>query len=192
MTFPCSWQGLDHCEVLAAEQPAVTDYYLFDGKERLQEVLRDLLNAIEGTARGADDLTSPGGASKTLEAVHTAINAHDPHYRYDFAVDAVGEGKLPPVVDQPDLVAAVTQVHDGRAVTFRVFARYREATSDRPVPGRFTLLAEPGTPEAHAVRDFIEYGIPVAKVNARELDIDLPGGLPGVLRGNGQARARPA
>ena len=172
--FPCSWQGLDHCEALAADHQSVVDYYLFNGKERLQGALTDLLAAMHVNAA-----TSPTEAQARLEAVHASINAHDPHYVYDFAVQTVHNDQLPEVNSRGGLVAAVTQASGDRAVTFYVMARYREATSDRPVPGRFTLVTQPGTAEAQAVRDFFEYGIPVVNVRARDLDWDLPGGLGG-------------
>jgi hypothetical protein len=176
--FPCSWQGLDHCEALAADHQPVVDYYLFDGKDRLQEALRHLLTAMQVSGASAD-LTTPADAVEGLDSLHVALNSHDPHYRYDFTVQRLEEGQLPLITDQPGLVAAVTRGHGGTAVTFRILERYREATSDRPVPGRFTLVAEPGTAEAGAVRDFVEYGIPIASAAARDLDIDLPGGLGG-------------
>ncbi len=174
--FPCAWQGLDHCEALAADHPSVIDYYFFDGKERLQEALRDLLSAV-GAIGGGGDISTPAGAAPGLEAIHAAINAHDPHYRYDFSVTAFEEGRPPTPHDEPGLVAATVAARNGRAVVFRIFARYREATSDRPVPGRFTLVAEPGTAEAEAVRNFLEYGIPMSNIPVRDLSIDLPGGL---------------
>jgi hypothetical protein len=176
--FPCRWQGLDHCEALAADHQSVIDYYLFDGKQRLQDVLRDFLIAV-GSIDTVADLTQPKAAYHGLESIHAAVNAHDPQYRYDFSVDAVVPGELPAIVGSPGLVAAVTRSGSARAVTFRIFARYKEATSDRPVPGRFTLTAEPGSAEAGAVRDFVEYGIPLVHASAAGLEIDLPGGLGG-------------
>jgi hypothetical protein len=174
--FPRAWRGLDHCEALAANHPSVIDYYLFDGKERLQEALRDLMTATS-ISGNIPDLTTPADATRSLEAVHAAINAHDPHYRYDFSVTAYEEGRLPAVYDEPGLVAATIEATNGRAIIFKIFARYREATSDSPVPGQFTLVVEPGTAEAEAVRDFYEYGMPVTNNPAQNLRVDLPGGL---------------
>lgn len=172
--FPCAWRGLDHCEAWAADHQSVVDYYLFDGKERLQEAIRDLLAAM-----GAEAATTPAEARAGLASIHAAVNAHDPHYRYDFSVQSVEAGALPTPTSRPGLVAEVTEANEDRAVTFYVIARYREATSDRPVPGQFKLVADPGTAEARAVQDFLEYGIAVTNVQARDLDLDLPGGLGG-------------
>lgn len=174
--YPCSWQGLDHCEALAADHQSVIDYYLFDGKQRLQDALRDLLSAL-GSVEAAADLTQPGNAYAGLRSIHAAVNAHDPQYRYDFSVDEVVPGELPPIVNRPGLVASVTQRAGRRAVTFTIFARYTEATSDRPVPTRFRLTAQPGTAEADALRDFVEYGIPLAGARVTAMHMDLPGGL---------------
>ncbi len=95
-------------------------------------------------------LTEPGQTQPTLEAIHRTINAVDPHFRYDFRVDTLemdADGKpiMPTIHDSPGLVAAISSAGaDGIAVTFSVFARFKEATSERPVPGQFTLVAEPG------------------------------------------------
>lgn len=76
------------------------------------------------------------------------------------------------------LISAVTQAGaDGAAVTFCVYARYAEAVSERPVPGKFSFAAEVGSAQEKAVEDFLDYGLPVEAANATNMVIDLPGGL---------------
>jgi len=145
--FPCRWLGLDYCDRLAADHQPVIDYYFHDGKERLAGAVSDLLAA---TRMDTSALTEPGQTQPTLEAIHRTINAVDPHFRYDFRVDTLemdADGKpiMPTIHDSPGLVAAISSAGaDGIAVTFSVFARFKEATSEQPVPGQFTLVAEPG------------------------------------------------
>ncbi len=176
--FDCEWRGLDFCEGLVSEYPAVVGYYLFDGRERLQDVVGTLL-AATGWSGGTDtDPFRPSDAYPTLEGLHEALNAFDPHYYYDFSVSTVLDGQEPPKSPaEPGMVASATRVADGRAVTFRIFARFREATIERPVPGSFTVGAEPGTPEAKAWEEFLAFGIPVEKLAVSRMSIDLPGGL---------------
>jgi type IV secretion system protein VirD4 len=56
----------------------------------------------------------------------------------------------------PGLVAAATRVDGARAVSLLVFARFKEAIAERPLPGRFNLVAEPGTADAKAIEDFLQ------------------------------------
>ena len=47
------------------------------------------------------------------------------------------------------------------------------------MPGRFFIQADAETPEAAALRDFIEYGTPIDGVTATSVAFDLPGGFGG-------------
>lgn len=176
--FACEWRGLDFCEGLVAKYPDVVDYYLFDGRERLQDVFRTLLAATGWSGGTETDPFRPSDAYPTLDSLHSALNAFDPHYYFDFSVSTVHKGQDPSKPEaEPGLVAAAIRVADGRAVTFRVFARFREATIERPVPGSFTVNAEPGSPQAAAWEEFLNYGIPVEELTVSHMSLDLPGGL---------------
>lgn len=188
--FPCRWKGETFCDALAADHPSVIDYYLRDGRERLQETLKELLAAASGLL-SQSDLTKPSGTVDSLTALHAAVNEHDPHFYYDFSVDSMSAGQMPPVESYPGMVAAASYGNGERAVTFRIFARYQGATEDRPVPGSFTLVAEPGSPEAAAIKDFAEYGLPLTGVTASSLELDLPGGF-GAAEGEGIVHLGPA
>lgn len=177
-SFPCSWQGKDHCDRLAADNPTVVDYYFRDGKDRLHAAIKDLMSAFNAVDR-VGDLTDPMASADGLAAIHKKINALDPHFRYDFTVQAVIDGKLPQPVDAPLLLAAVTQADQERAVTYYIFARYEDATSDRPVPGHFKIKVEPGSADEKSLKDFLDYGLPFSGLNVVDLRLDLPGGLGG-------------
>ncbi|GEM_PF-5886059 len=45
VSFPCHWVGLNRLDLLAAQNPMVIDYYLRDGKDRLQQQT-DLLAGV--------------------------------------------------------------------------------------------------------------------------------------------------
>lgn len=158
--WPCQWLGLDHCDELAASYPDVIDYYLRDGRERLERVVQAYLRAA-----GFSGETDPAASASTLESVHEAINSIDPHYRYDFQVvgrPAVGwSEKSVAVVDPPpnDLVASCAMYEKDRAVVFHIYARFLEALKERPVPISFQVSAVPGTPGERAWNDFLTFGI---------------------------------
>lgn len=174
--FRCSWRGLDYCDRLAADHQPVIDYYLNDGKARLQVVVGEFLR-VAGMESKSATMTEPAAAYDSLESIHKAINSMDPHYRYDYEVRTVVKGAPWQVADEPGLVAAVSRGDGERETVFRIYARYREAPTDRPVPGRFNLVAEPNSSQAAAIRDFVDYGLPIRGVDATDMQLDLPGGL---------------
>jgi hypothetical protein len=73
------------------------------------------------------------------------------------------------------------QRYDGdRWVTFKIFARFREALAERPVPGNLEIRAEPGSDLHHDLELFHRYGRPLnIPSGAATFSMDLPGGLGG-------------
>lgn len=188
--FPCAWRGRDFCEALVAEFPKVVDYYLFGGRERLDETIARYL-AIQGFQQlGAEGRTfalEPADAQTALTSVHEALNEFDPFFRYDFAVRAVTADFQPPDLGAsfpPGIVASVTSSDGRTAVTFDIFERVKDAVLERPVPGRFTVAVDPSTPEGEAWSDFIKFGLPVERLPLTSMSLDLPGGL-GVSNASG-------
>jgi hypothetical protein len=104
--FPCDWKGQLFWDSEAAEHAHVIDYYLRDGKARLEAKVRDLqhLLAEPGTPLRAADIAG------RLEDLRTAINRDDPHYRYEFSTSATA----PQVRQEPGLVMTrAVQFNDG-------------------------------------------------------------------------------
>ena len=183
--WSCSWKGLDFCDELAASYPEVVDYYLHDGKERLEEKLRQFLT-VAGFARHAESAAvTPGTSVDVLSTLHESINSLDPHYRYDFSVErAVGsldDSSWPRVEPSQGLIAAtiLTEPAKQRSIIFKIYARYPQAPEDRPIPGSFTVIAAPDTPAAQQFRDFLDFGLPTGNLPVVNLMVDLPGDLGG-------------
>ena len=173
-SFPCVWRGLDFVDGLAANYPEVIDYYLKDGKERLEEVVQRFLT-IAGLK---NPVASPAESVASLEEIHKALNQFDPHFYYDFSVETLrGDGSRPPVPETTALVAAVQLSDDQRCVTYKIIARFNEATKERPVPGSMKLMAEPGTALHEQIEDWAKFGTPLKDVPANDARIDLPGGF---------------
>jgi hypothetical protein len=183
--WPCEWHGLDHCDELAASYPDVLDYYLRDGKERLDGALRQHLTAAGFGRRNGGDPVAPVASVETLQAIHDAVNAIDPHYRYDFAVahrpigvpveDRSSWPEMPAATTE-GLVASAIRYEDDRAVVFHVYARFEQATDERPVPLQFRVMAEEGTAEHDAWRDFLDYGVATQEpLPVSGLTVDMPG-----------------
>jgi hypothetical protein len=177
-TIPCSWKGLDYVDGLAAKYPEVIDYYLRDGKDRLETTVKEFL-AVIGLANTD---TSPSGSVESIEQLHNRLNSFDPHYRYDFSVDTLGpDGSPPSVHNVPGLVSAVRVRAGERCITYRIIARFKEATNERPVPGSMKLVAEPGSELEKQIKDWVEFGTPLKNVPAQDVKWDLPGGFGGAI-----------
>ena len=195
--LPAQWRGLDFLEGLAADYPSVIDYYLRDGKDRLQAALESLTTVLRTTMRtgpqvGASEpagALEPAEAVRTLTALHDALNEHDPHFAYDYSVDTV----RPEVADQPGLVAAVQESDGKRGVTIKLLARCAESLAERPVPLRIRITAEPGSDLERDLEAFDKYGTPfAAPAGTTDAEITLPGGLGGIVTGGSVRIEAPA
>jgi len=191
------WRDLDFLEGLAADYPSVIDYYLRDGKDRLQAALESLTTVLRTTMRigpqaGVGEpagALEPAEAVRTLAALHDALNEHDPHFAYDYSVDTV----RPEVADQPGLVAAVQESDGKRWVTIKVFARCAESLAERPVPLSIRITAEPGSDLERDLEAFDKYGTPfTAPTGTTDAEITLPGGLGGTVTGGSVRIEAPA
>ena len=192
--FQCEWSGLDYVDGLASKYPEVIDYYLRDGKERLESAVAALASVIKlrsdvEAAGSPEGSIRPSDTVEGLAALHEELNRYDPHYRYDYSVDAI----RPEVHASRGLVFA-TQIGDAdRTITFRVFARFNEATYERPLPIHVTWNVEEGTDAAEALKDWIDFGTPFsAPPGSANLDLDLPGGLGGRVEGAATSVGPPA
>lgn len=183
------WRGLDFLEGLAADYPAVIDYYLRDGKDRLQAAVESLTAVLRTTMRIGPSAAVADGKTGALElaevvptlaALHAALNEHDPHYAYDYSVDT----SRPEISDQPGLVAASQESDGKRWVTVKVFARCAESLAERPVPLSVQINAEPDTALHRDIEAFSKYGTSfTAPAGTADADVTLPGGLGGTITG---------
>ncbi|WP_319448962.1 MULTISPECIES: restriction endonuclease [unclassified Mycobacterium] len=183
--FPCETNGLLFCDTQAANFPKVIDYYLHDGKDRLQATM----NQLTAIASGRRD--RPDGAPLVaadvvadLSSIHKALNAYDPFYRYDYAVSDTP----PPVERGPGkdgLVAVYAMEHESVWITVEIFALSLAALVERPIGGEFTVAIPAGDEQLRAQFErFIDYGSPMTMpAGTVSGSLDLPGGLGGELSG---------
>lgn len=180
VVFPCRWVGLNRLDLFAAQNPMVIDYYLRDGKDRLQQQT-DLLASV--IARRAD--RTPGEALQPLDVrsdlmeIYKAINAYDPHYRYELSMTA-----SPPdgsEANRPGMVAQVAYGSPDGWLLIAIFARSLAALEERPITGEYSVKIDEGSDLDTEYRRYHEFGTPVSlprgSVNVR---LSLPGGL-GIL-----------
>jgi hypothetical protein len=184
--FTCEWRGKAHVEGWAAEFPDVIDYYLYNGNDRLESLIKQiaplcrLFNQSDSIIQHG--VPEPADMIEGLRAVYGALNAHDPHFHYSFAVDQ----EMPGLPDAAPGEIAVLQVDAGSCwLTFKISQRYDTALLDRPIPILFTASFSEDSRAANAVLDFHEYGAPldlsVSDGASFSITVDLPGGLGALL-----------
>lgn len=183
------WRGLAFLDGLVTAYPEVVDYYLANGRDRLQQAMQALAGAI-----GIGGFTAPADLSGSasipgLAGIHETINKTDPHYRYDFAVNSA-QIALPAAEDA--LVAAVQREYNESWVTFKIYARCLEALRERPIP--FSLVVDLKDAPAETrleFENFHKYGTAAsAPTGSVTFFTDLPGGLGGSFTG-GSAQLGP-
>jgi transcriptional regulator with XRE-family HTH domain len=173
--FPCRWHGLDFVDSLVSKYPEVVDYYLRDGKDRLEATIQRLLSIAQ-----TKNLSVPAQSMESLNELHRALNQFDPHFRYDFSVEAVNAaGVCQPAPLAPGTVAVVQWSDGERCITYRIVARFNEAIKERPVPGSMTLVAPTGSLQHEQFEDWERFGTPLTDFPAKNVRWDLPGGFGG-------------
>jgi hypothetical protein len=178
--YPCHWRGLDFVDGLAAKYQDVIEYYLGDGRGRLDRAMQDLTAILRGRSGPTDEPLQPGDVSDDLRRIHAALNAHDPHFTYSFRVDHT----RPQITEEPMLVAAKQVSDENSTITIYVFARYNEAVEDHPVPFSLNFDAPPDSQLAENLLAFYKFGVPFhAPLGSATIKVDLPGGLGGTWTG---------
>ncbi|WP_166460478.1 restriction endonuclease [Mycobacterium paragordonae] len=183
--FTCETNGLTFCDSLAAQYPKVIDYYLRDGKDRLQAEVNNLTAILSGrTKRQDNDALIAQDVLPDLVGIHKALNACDPFYRYDFAVSDTA----PPTEPSPNdvgLVAACAFHQDSVWVNIKIFALSSAALEERPISLQFQLAVPKGDETLlKQVQKFIDYGAPLSMPPGTVSgSLDLPGGLGGPVAG---------
>lgn len=177
--------GLLLCDTLAAEYPNVIDYYLRDGRERLQAHLDNLTNVLSGRlARQQDEPLIAADIYSDLTSIYKALNACDPFYKYSYQVsDKPPEPEHLPGED--NLVAAHAICQDSVWITVKVYARMLAALVERPITWRLQFaLPEADQQLQEQFEKFVDYGAPLAMPPGTVSGmLNLPGGLGGDVSG---------
>lgn len=181
--FRCETHGLMFCDTLAANYPKIIDYYLRDGKERLQAEMDNLTRILSGRLnRQEDEPLMPADVLTDLISIYKALNACDPFYKYNFDVS----DKPPPdepSLDEEGLVAAYAMCQDSVWITINIYALSLAALEERPITWRLQLAVPADDDELRKhVDKFIDYGAPLSMpVGTVRGSLDLPAGLGGDL-----------
>lgn len=178
LTCGSDWIGLNRVEYLAARQPAVIDYYLRDGKDRLAAQTDALAGIIAGRQnRATGDPLRPEDIRGDLAATYRAINECDPHYHYGISV-MPRQPDPSQFAGEPGLVAVSSSGSDSVGwVTIAIFARCRESLIARPITAELQMLTADET-VADEYKRFLDLGVPVSlPAGAMCARLNLPGGM---------------
>lgn len=181
--FPCRWVGLNRLETLAAKYPQVIDYYLRDGKERLQTQTDRLAAIIAGRSeRRAGEELQPIDIMGDLRGIYKAINECDPHYRYEISMTAEPPSPELGPAPTPGLVAVASRGFGGMYINISIIARSMAAIERRPIAGKLSVTFSHGDENRESFEKFVDFGTPVSIPPGRaKVNLDLPGGLGGDL-----------
>jgi len=179
-TFPCTWLGQAFLDSLAADYPAVIDYYLGNGKARLEAHLKDLSTVLglQHMLNSPSDPVRPADVRELLAGVMAGVDDADPHFRYEFQF-AAHQPSREELLSKEGAVVCVTSWDGERSTTISIYLKYDAALEDRPIPMQLNIVSLPGDNVASDLEEFLEYGLPVDLPSGAitDLRIDLPGGL---------------
>lgn len=77
------WKGRTYLEGLASKYRDVTDYYIFQGAERVNELLESALRLANLRKSNGEAGLSVDSIQESVWDILKILNADDPHYRYD-------------------------------------------------------------------------------------------------------------
>ncbi|KKF01751.1 hypothetical protein WN67_12045 [Mycolicibacterium obuense] len=181
--FSCETHGLLLCDTLAADYPNVIDYYMRDGKERLQANLDKLTSVLSGRKnRKSGEPLVAADVYGDLASIYNALNACDPFYKYWYEV-----ADEPPAAEkmmgEENLVAAHALCQDGVWITVKVLARMLAAYTERPTTWNLRFAIPKSDEELlKQFEKFVDYGAPVSMPAGTVTgSLNLPGGLGGDL-----------
>lgn len=174
VNFPTRWRGTDYLDSLAAEFPDVIDYYLHGGRAMVERQYEDLMSfsALAQHVSAPDRTLAPGQTFGTLHATVRAMNASDPHYRFEVRLTEEAPGRTG---TRGHVCSVSSDSGDGTVVTIDVIARYAQATDDRPLRFNLQVDCEEGADE---LVEWLEYGGSFDGTGTIQFIDGLPGGLP--------------
>jgi hypothetical protein len=130
--FPCNWDGEVFWNSMASCHPHVIDYYLRDGRERVESRARALLDVSSAPSLPL----SANDVAGHLETLRTSLNQDNPHYRYEFVT---GPAARAPNAAPPGCVMTVTSKVEDYPLMIQVFPKHTHALEDAPIRGTMNI-----------------------------------------------------
>jgi hypothetical protein len=185
-TFEVHWWGRAHLDGLAAGRPAVVDYFFGDGGRRITALMEQMLALGGGIPAGQQG----GGLLERIverqQQIVQALSHVDPFYKYLVEirtgnVNDVEESQMHADARGASLIQYI-QISEEQYAGIRVLPLSAESSWLRPIGGTFVFTPPPGSDQAAALADFLDYGTGFTAMPGELTDVKGPPGLiePGV------------
>lgn len=172
-SFKCHWYGLTKIEAWASAMPEVYDYYMADGKEKINQQIKMILEAAQ-----MPDLRDQKELTKKLFTYAEMLSGTDPNYAYTIRAISKYDKNDPIFITRPGLVYSRSITNsEGYSVGIDVIAKYAAATKFAPLKGSFTLYADTSE-KNQKLLDFIQYGTPFTELSVQNIKGTLFKSLP--------------
>jgi hypothetical protein len=180
-TFEVRWWGRAHLDGLAAGRPAVVDYFFGDGGRRITALMEQMLALGGGIPHGQRG----GGLLERIierqQQILQALSHVDPFYKYVVEirtgnVNDVGESQMHADARGASLIQYV-QINEEQYAGIRVLPLSAESSWLRPICGTFVFTPPPGSDQAAALADFLDYGTGFTAMPGELTDVKGPPGL---------------
>ena len=180
-SVPVSWIGRTQLDALAAQYPALVDYFFGDGGERIQRLMADALQGGRDVPQAAagDDLVD--AVADRSAGLARALNEVDPFYWYEIEVrhGAVSDEPIEDVMTHQARAAVElwTQLDAHQYRILRLVPRFPQASELSSIESRLLLDVADGSPERAAVEDFGRFGAPFRDIPGTVQTLRGPPGL---------------
>ncbi|GIU54301.1 hypothetical protein NicSoilC12_00500 [Arthrobacter sp. NicSoilC12] len=180
-TFEVHWLGRAQLDGLAAGRPAVVDYYFGDGGQRITSLMEQMLALGNGTPT---DQQGAGVIERIVERqqqILEALSHIDPFYKYVVDIrtgnaNDVEESQLHADARGASFIQYV-QISEEQYAGIRVLPLSAESPWLRPIGGTFVFTPPPGSDQAEALADFLNYGTGFTAMPGELTDVKGPPGL---------------
>ena len=176
-----SWMGGRILDGMAAENPALVDYFFGDGGRRLERLMTMALHGGQDVPRGAAGEDLLAAIVSRQQSLAASLNEVDPFYRYEVQVrtgrvkDLEWDADLN--ADPPAAFVRYLQVDEACHLVIKLLPRCAESARLRPITMSVDLEVPPGSAEQQAVADWRRYGSPFHNVPATITHVSGPPGI---------------
>ncbi|WP_344242537.1 hypothetical protein [Actinocorallia libanotica] len=176
-----SWMGGRILDGMAAENPALVDYFFGDGGRRLERLMTMALHGGQDVPQGAAGEDLLAAIVSRQQSLAASLNEVDPFYRYEVQVRTgrVKDLEWDADLNTDPLAAFVRylQVNEACHLVIKLLPRCAESARLRPITMSVDLEVPPGSAEQQAVADWQRYGSPFHNVPATITHVSGPPGI---------------
>lgn len=166
------WDGLSVVEGWSSSMPEVADYYLFDGKNALEETYQKLINILQ-----LPDSTSDKALKRKLIDFEELLEERDPNYSYSIQVLSKFDTRPTDLraISDNVVLSHEESLPGGQRLRLDVIPKYTAACEIEPISINVTLTARTDE-EKTQLKRFVDLGTPLEQIpaNLKSISVSLP------------------